>query len=84
MTDAADPKTVFRGWPSHRAPPSAAPILGTASALEASRGDGHAGCTGLGCKRHRRDEDWYAEWRRRKCRHLLAASTPPHTAFPSL
>jgi len=84
MSEAVDPKTMFRPWPLHRAPHSAAPTLGTTAAHDVSRSDGQAGCTRLTCKRHRRDEEWYVEWRRRKCRYLLTASTPSQALFPKM
>jgi hypothetical protein len=79
--EAAEPKTMFRPWPPYRTPHGAAFTFGAMAAHDAFRGDVRMGCTRPACKRHRRDEDWYTEWRRRKCRYLLAASTPSQAPF---
>ena len=76
---STDPRTLFQPWPTHRAPPSVASTPSTAGGQEI-----HTKCSHSSCKRHRRDDDWYAEWRQRKCRFLLAATSPQQAPFTKM
>mmetsp|Transcript_7075 Transcript_7075/g.23429 ORF Transcript_7075/g.23429 Transcript_7075/m.23429 type:complete len:355 (+) Transcript_7075:70-1134(+) len=75
--DAADPVTTFRPWPV-RAGGGGTPAAsreGAAAAAATIR----AGCVAGGCCVHRRDEEWYADFRQRKIRFLreAASAKPP-------
>lgn len=78
---SADPKTLFRPWPSSRSPTTVA-ATEAGAAQDAGRKPG-ALCAKAVCGKHRRDEEWYREWRQRKCRFLLDSSGLQHPNFPA-